>query len=194
MAEGAELGISQQEGDLREAEIGIPEISEGKIMAKLVQDLREAHAQIAEPPGQSAHAHPELVDDDLGLGFSSAKELRDDRLDPMLQIGRAVLPARQDLLAIAGQKPMEPFVRRGDRQPELAAREAQRIVPRAEVNGTAKERLQLCDLVVARVTEPTSPGQPGVGEKSEASSAWIIARSSRVLTKDLSARAWPLPG
>src|SRR5262249_36152191 len=108
MAEGAELGIAPQEGGLGEGGVGGPRISEGQIVAKLVQDLREAHPKVAEPPGQSAHAHPELMGDELGFGFSSAEELRDDLLDPMAQIGRAVLPAGQDLLAVAGQKPMEP--------------------------------------------------------------------------------------
>jgi len=43
-------------------------------------------------------------------------------------------------------------------------------VPRAEMNGTAKEPLEFRDLVVARVTEPDVAGtQPGVGEKSEGS-------------------------
>src|SRR5215469_1221975 len=169
MAEGAELGIAQQEGDLGEAEIGIPEISEGQIMAKLVQDLGEAHPKLAEPPGQSPDAHPELMGDDLRLRFAPGKELGDDPLDPIPQIGRALLPVCQDLLAIAGQKPMEPFIRRGNRQPELAAREGQRIVARAEMNGTAEEPLELRDLVVTGVAEPDLAGaKTGVGQKSEA--------------------------
>ena len=44
-AEGAEFRIAQQEGNLRQAQIGVPEISEGQIMAKLVQDLSKAHPQ-----------------------------------------------------------------------------------------------------------------------------------------------------
>jgi hypothetical protein len=44
---------------------------------------------------------------------------------------------------------MQPFVRRGNRQSKLLAQEGQRIVPRAEMNGTAKEPLELCDFVVA---------------------------------------------
>jgi hypothetical protein len=36
VAEGAELGVAQEESDLREAEIGVPEKSEGQIMAKFV--------------------------------------------------------------------------------------------------------------------------------------------------------------
>ena len=53
MAEGAEFRIAQEEGNLRQAQIGVPEISEGQIMAKLVQDLSKSHPQIAEAPGQS---------------------------------------------------------------------------------------------------------------------------------------------
>ena len=47
MAEGAEFGVAEQEGDLRQAQIGVLEISEGQIMAKLVQDLSKAHPQVA---------------------------------------------------------------------------------------------------------------------------------------------------
>jgi len=39
MAEGTEFGVAQQESDLREAKIGVPEISEGQIMTKFVQNL-----------------------------------------------------------------------------------------------------------------------------------------------------------
>ena len=55
-------------------------------------------------PGQGADTHPKLAGDHLGLGFSTAKQFRDDRLDPMPQIRRAILPANQDLLTIAGHK------------------------------------------------------------------------------------------
>ena len=118
-------------------------------MAKLVQDLSKGHPQVGETPGQGADTHSKLVGDRLGLGFSSAKQSRDDPLDPMPQIRRAVLPANQDLLAVAGQEPVQPFVRRRKRQGKLASREGQRIVSRAETNGTAEEPLELCDFVVA---------------------------------------------
>src|SRR5215472_12344442 len=108
--------------------------------------------------------------DRLGLGFSFAKQFRDDPLDPVPQIGRAVLPAGQDLLAVAGQKLVQPFVYRRNRQGKLASREGQRIVSRAETNGTAEEPLKLCNFEVARMTERDLDGvQPGVGEKSDGS-------------------------
>jgi hypothetical protein len=46
MAEGAEFRVAQQESDLREAKIGVPEISEGPIMTKFVQKTK------AHPPGR----------------------------------------------------------------------------------------------------------------------------------------------
>jgi hypothetical protein len=58
MAEGAEFRVSQEESDLREAQIGVREICEGQIMAKLVRDLSKSHPQIAEAPGQSPNTHP----------------------------------------------------------------------------------------------------------------------------------------
>ena len=116
MAEGAGFGVAQEEGDLGQAQIGIPEISDGQILAKLIQNPGKAHPQLTEAPRQGADAHPELLRDRLGLGLSSAKQLRDDRLDPVPQIGRGVHPAGQDLLAVAGQNRVQPFVRRGDRQ------------------------------------------------------------------------------
>jgi len=47
MAEGAEFRVAQEEGDLREAQIGISEIPEGEIVAKFVQDLTKAHPWLA---------------------------------------------------------------------------------------------------------------------------------------------------
>jgi len=47
MAKGAEFRVAQEEGDLREAHIGVSEIPEGQIMAKLVQNLTKAHPQVA---------------------------------------------------------------------------------------------------------------------------------------------------
>ena len=70
MAEGAEFGIAEEEGDLGQAEIGVPEISEGQIawisqaITKLTSartDLRRARcARAAELASQSIRTATEL--------------------------------------------------------------------------------------------------------------------------------------
>jgi hypothetical protein len=45
MAEGTVFGVAQQESDLREAKIGVSEISEGQVMTKFVQNPTKAHPE-----------------------------------------------------------------------------------------------------------------------------------------------------
>ena len=61
MAEGTEFGVAQQESDLREARIGVPEISEGQIMTKFVRNLTKAHPQGAELEDAAPCREPEAL-------------------------------------------------------------------------------------------------------------------------------------
>ena len=61
MAEGTEFRVAQQESDLREARIGVPEISEGQIMTKFVRNLTKAHPQGAELEDAAPCREPEAL-------------------------------------------------------------------------------------------------------------------------------------
>src|SRR5215468_2510014 len=95
-AEGAELGVAQQECDLGEGDVRLRDVAERQLAAGAAHEVVEADVEVAQPAVQSPAAHAELGRDlaDAGVaGIEMLFDLLPDHADQVVAAGSALAPA-----------------------------------------------------------------------------------------------------